>query len=91
MQHEGFEWGLDGKREESNDTRQGKDSSDGARTELLPEGKGDTIQTAHPHVQSTVAHADLHASADYRRRAAETLAVRAIMDAHWEASTRHAH
>jgi carbon-monoxide dehydrogenase medium subunit len=34
---------------------------------------------------------DLHASADYRRRAAATLAVRAVMDAQAEASTRHAH
>jgi CO/xanthine dehydrogenase FAD-binding subunit len=35
--------------------------------------------------------ADLHASADYRRRAAATLAIRSIMDAHEEAGTRHAH
>jgi carbon-monoxide dehydrogenase medium subunit len=34
---------------------------------------------------------DLHASADYRRRAAATLAARAVMDAQAEASTRHAH
>jgi len=34
---------------------------------------------------------DLHASADYRRRAAATLAVRAIMDAYEEAGARHDH
>jgi len=34
---------------------------------------------------------DLHASADYRRRAAATLAVRAIMDAYEEADARHDH
>jgi CO/xanthine dehydrogenase FAD-binding subunit len=34
---------------------------------------------------------DLHASGDFRRRAAATLAVRAVMDAQAEAGTRHAH
>jgi CO/xanthine dehydrogenase FAD-binding subunit len=34
---------------------------------------------------------DLHASADYRRRAAATLATRAILDAQAEAKGRHAH
>jgi CO/xanthine dehydrogenase FAD-binding subunit len=34
---------------------------------------------------------DLHASADYRRRAAATLAMRAIMDAYEEAGARHDH
>jgi CO/xanthine dehydrogenase FAD-binding subunit len=34
---------------------------------------------------------DLHASADYRRRAAVTLSVRAVMDAHQSAHTRGAH
>jgi CO/xanthine dehydrogenase FAD-binding subunit len=34
---------------------------------------------------------DLHASADYRRRVASSLAVRAIMDAHQAAAARGAH
>jgi CO/xanthine dehydrogenase FAD-binding subunit len=34
--------------------------------------------------------ADLHASAEYRRRAALTLAVRAIADAYQDAATRRA-
>jgi CO/xanthine dehydrogenase FAD-binding subunit len=46
------------------------------------------VRDALASVETT---SDLHASASYRRRAAETLATRAILDAHAGASAVHAH
>jgi CO/xanthine dehydrogenase FAD-binding subunit len=45
----------------------------------------------HDAIADVETSSDLHASAAYRRRAATTLAIRAVTDAHDEAMSRHAH
>jgi CO/xanthine dehydrogenase FAD-binding subunit len=45
----------------------------------------------HDSIADVETSSDLHASAAYRRRAATTLAIRAVTDAHDEAMSRHAH
>ena len=45
----------------------------------------------HDDLRDVETSSDLHATADYRRRAAAALAIRAITDAHAEATVRHAH
>lgn len=57
-------------------------------TRLTASSVRSAVHAALADIETT---SDLHASADYRRRAAATLAVRAVMEAHEEARTPHDH
>ncbi len=57
-------------------------------TRLTPASVHSAVAEAMSDIETA---SDLNASADYRRRAAATLAVRAIMDAHEDARSSHAH